>query len=218
MLVPMAFLSVLESMRHGEAAALRLNEIDLKPGIISISRSRDSGEDNCAQDCGFGSRDSDAPVGRRSLEATAGKASFGWFRIRFPDPGAEADDGQLVAEARSSSTACRRRIEGHLVQSSSQSSDSAAEVLHHPAHVYRVGTLGRRQLKRALRILRNLGPDGRTELWQIHPEGLPRTADRGASKSAASDWRKTGPLTGPPWAYREKGPNFLRTFGGGGEN
>ena len=31
MLVPMAFLSVLESMRHGEAAALRLNEIDLKP-------------------------------------------------------------------------------------------------------------------------------------------------------------------------------------------
>ena len=146
----MAFLSVLESMRHGEAAALRLNEIDLKPGIISISRSRDSGEDNCAQDCGFGSRDSDAPVGRRSLEATAGKASFGWFRIRFPDPGAEADDGQLVAEARSSSTACRRRIEGHLVQSSSQSSDSAAEVLHHPAHVYRVGTLGRRQLKKGL--------------------------------------------------------------------
>ncbi len=52
MLVPMAFLSVLESMRHGEAAALRLNEIDLKPGIISISRSRDSGEDNAPKTAG----------------------------------------------------------------------------------------------------------------------------------------------------------------------
>jgi integrase len=33
-------------MRHGEAAAPRWNDIDLKRSIISISRSRDSGEDN----------------------------------------------------------------------------------------------------------------------------------------------------------------------------
>jgi hypothetical protein len=29
---------------------------------------------------------------------------------------------------------------------------------------------------------------------------------------------KTGPLTGPPWGFRETGPNFLRNFGGGGGN
>ena len=33
-------------MRHGEAAALRWKDLDLKRGIISISRSRDEGEDN----------------------------------------------------------------------------------------------------------------------------------------------------------------------------
>jgi integrase len=36
-------------MRHGEAAALRWNDIDLKRGMISISRSRDEGEDNATK-------------------------------------------------------------------------------------------------------------------------------------------------------------------------
>ena len=39
-------------MRHGEAAALRWNDIDLKRNIVSISRSRDSGEDNAPKTVG----------------------------------------------------------------------------------------------------------------------------------------------------------------------
>lgn len=39
-------------MRHGEAAALRWNDIDLKRSIVSISRSRDSGEDNAPKTVG----------------------------------------------------------------------------------------------------------------------------------------------------------------------
>jgi integrase len=39
-------------MRHGEAAALRWNDIDLKRGIISIPRSRHEGEDNAPKTAG----------------------------------------------------------------------------------------------------------------------------------------------------------------------
>jgi len=39
-------------VRHGEAAALRWNDIDLKRGIISIARSRDEGEDNAPKTAG----------------------------------------------------------------------------------------------------------------------------------------------------------------------
>jgi integrase len=39
-------------MRHGQAAALRWNDIDLTRGVISISRSRDEGEDNAPKIAG----------------------------------------------------------------------------------------------------------------------------------------------------------------------
>ena len=43
---PWLFFLFWTGVRHGEAAALRWNDIDLKRGIISIARSRDEGEDN----------------------------------------------------------------------------------------------------------------------------------------------------------------------------
>ena len=49
---PWLFLLFWTGMRHGEAAALRWNDIDLKRGIISISRSRDSGEENAPKTAG----------------------------------------------------------------------------------------------------------------------------------------------------------------------
>lgn len=39
-------------MRHGEAAALRSNDIDFKRDIISITRSRDEGEENAPKTAG----------------------------------------------------------------------------------------------------------------------------------------------------------------------
>ena len=39
-------------MRHGEAVALRWNDIDLRRGIVSISRSRDQGEENAPKTFG----------------------------------------------------------------------------------------------------------------------------------------------------------------------
>jgi integrase len=66
-------------MRHGEAAALRWHDIDLKRNIISISRSRDSGEDNALKNGWVGARDSYAAVGYRSLEADAATPAFRWF-------------------------------------------------------------------------------------------------------------------------------------------
>src|SRR5579864_4626988 len=112
-------------MRHSEAAALRWNDIDSEArhhlGIAKLRLRRGS----CAQDCGFGSRDSDAPRGSSISRSDCRDGFIRMVPNSFPESGAEADDGQLVDEARSSSTACRRRIEGHLVQSSSQSWDSA---------------------------------------------------------------------------------------------
>jgi integrase len=49
---PWLFFLFWTGMRHGEAAALRWNDIDLKRGIISISRSRDEGEDNAPKTVG----------------------------------------------------------------------------------------------------------------------------------------------------------------------
>ena len=51
-LVCVVVLSILDGIRHGEAAALRWNDIDLKRDIISISRSRDEGEDNAPKTMG----------------------------------------------------------------------------------------------------------------------------------------------------------------------
>jgi integrase len=48
----MAIFSVWTGVRHGEAAALRWNDIDLERRIISISRSRDEGEDNAPKTAG----------------------------------------------------------------------------------------------------------------------------------------------------------------------
>ena len=47
----MALFSVLDGVRHGEAAAPRWNDIDLKRGIISIARRRE-GEDNAPKTAG----------------------------------------------------------------------------------------------------------------------------------------------------------------------
>jgi integrase len=49
---PWLFLLFWTGMRHGEAAALRWSDIDLKRGIVSISRSRDKGEENAPKTSG----------------------------------------------------------------------------------------------------------------------------------------------------------------------
>ncbi len=49
---PWLFFLFWTGMRHGEAAALRWKDIDLKRGIVSISRSRDEGEENAPKTTG----------------------------------------------------------------------------------------------------------------------------------------------------------------------
>ena len=49
---PWLFFLFWTGMRHGEAAALRWSDIDLKRRIVSISRSRDSGEENAPKTSG----------------------------------------------------------------------------------------------------------------------------------------------------------------------
>jgi integrase len=49
---PWLFFLFWTGVRHGEAAALRWNDTDPKRGIISISRSRDEGEDNAPNTAG----------------------------------------------------------------------------------------------------------------------------------------------------------------------
>ena len=49
---PWLFFLFWTGVRHGEAAALRWNDIDLKRGVISIARSRDEGEDNAPKTAG----------------------------------------------------------------------------------------------------------------------------------------------------------------------
>ena len=52
LLASMAVFLFWTGLRHGEAAALRWNDLDLMRGILSISRSRDEGEDNAPKTTG----------------------------------------------------------------------------------------------------------------------------------------------------------------------
>jgi hypothetical protein len=46
----------------------------------------------------------------------------------------------------------------------------------------------------------------------------PLIAARPKTQRKAALGEKTGPPTGPPWGFWEKGPNFLQNYGGGGGN
>jgi hypothetical protein len=134
-------------MRHGEVAALRWTDIDLKRGIIS--RSRDSGEDNAPKTAGLAREIPMLPWVVDLSKRLPGRLHSDGSEFVFLTPeGKPMTDSWWPKRG-----AARRPVDeesrGIWFRDSSQSWDSAAEVPHHPAHVYRVGTLGRRQLKRA---------------------------------------------------------------------
>ncbi len=152
---PWLFFLFWTGMRHGEAAALRWGDIDVKPRIVSISRSRDSGEEN-------------APKTSGSVREIP---LLPWVIDLVERLTRGGGSGSRPASA-------GRRFEGHLVQVSEKLRDQAAEVLQRATHVHRLSAIRTSESQRARGILRNACSDDRAELRKIHAQGLPRTAHR----------------------------------------
>jgi integrase len=153
-------------MRHGEAAAPRWNDIDLKRGIISISRSRDSGEDNAPKTAGSVREIPMLPWVVDLSKRLPGRLHSDGSEFVFLTP----EGNPMTDSWWPKRGAARRPVDDE--SEALRSLGIRPRKFYTTRHTFIAwALLGRRQLKRARRILRNLGPDGRTELWQIHPEG-----------------------------------------------
>jgi integrase len=175
---------------HGEVAALRWNDIDLKRGIISISRSRDEGEDNAPKTAGSTREIPVLPWVVDLLRRLPRRLHSDSSEFVFLSP-----EGKPMTDPWWPKRGAARRPvddESKGIWFRCLRSLAALEVLHDATHIHRLSALGGSQLERASRILRNVCGNDRAELRQVRPQGLPRASDRGPSKDPAKDrgWQK----------------------------
>jgi len=176
-------------MRHGEAAALRWSDIDLKRGIVSISRSRDKGEENAPKTSGSVREIPLLPWALELLKGLPRQLRSDGAEFVFITPERKPMTDTWWPKRGAARSPEGRGIEGNLVQGTESSPNPTAQVLHHPSHIHRMGSLGRSQPQGARGVLWNLSSNDRTELRQVHAQGLSRTAHQRTSGENPRDRR-----------------------------
>src|SRR5260370_32342142 len=122
-------------MRHGEAAALRWSDIDMKRGIVSISRSRDKGEENAPKTSGSVREIPLLPWALELLKGLPRQLRSDGAEFVFITPERKPMTDTWWPKRGAARSPEGRGIEGNLVHGTESSPNPTAQVLHHPSHL-----------------------------------------------------------------------------------
>jgi hypothetical protein len=193
-------------MRHGEAAALRWNDIDLKRGTISISRSRDEGEDNATKRAASSREIPMLPWVVDLLKRLPRRLHFDGSEFVFLSPEGKPMTDTWWPKRGAAHRPVDDESKGIWFRCLRSLGIRPRKFLDDAAHVHRVGAFGGSQLERACGILWNVPADDRAELGRfIRKDFLgPLIAARPKTLRRAA----VGEKTGPPLRVSGKRPEF----------